>query len=132
MEWIENLFPVDDEETDLTPEAYATHIVEELKRKFSDQYEIFPETQMEFSFWNECKTESGEEKPKRSPLSEQNGSHHASGKKKFVKKSPAVTHCSDQDGDYSPKYKTNPSSESQFMLDFDHPSEQGVTLDKQT
>ena len=55
IELIENLFPDNEEEQDWTPDAYAQHIVSELKRKFSDQYEIFPETQMEFSFWNECK-----------------------------------------------------------------------------
>ncbi len=132
MELIDSLYPADHGERDWTSDDYTRYIVTELKRKFSDQYEIFPETQMEFSFWNECKTESETENEKKSRPSEQNICHHTAGKKKFVKKSPAVTNLSDKDADASPKHKAAPSSESQFMLDFDHPSEQGVMLDKQT
>ena len=130
IELIENLCP-SEEEKDWSPDDYSQHIVTELKRKFSDQYEIFPETQMEFSFWNECKKESENEKQKKPPISEQNICHHASGKKKIVKKTPSVKDLIDEYEDSSLKYDTKKSSGQQFMLDFDHPSEQGVMINKQ-
>lgn len=132
IELIENLFPSDNEERDPSPDDYARYIVTELKKKFSDQYEIFPETQMEFSFWNECRKESSSEKTKKSSISEQNICHHAAGKKKYVKKSASVTDLIDEYEDSSLKDESKTSSGQQFMLDFDHPSEQGVMIDEQT
>ena len=132
IELIENIFPDNEEEQNWTPDAYAQHIVSELKRKFSDQYEIFPETQMEFSFWNECKQSCDPEKQKKSPPSEQNICHHPQQKKKLPKKIPSVMDLIDEYEEASAKAEVKPSPTQQFMLDFDHPSEKGVVIDKQT
>ena len=122
MEWIENLFPVDDEETDLTPEAYATHIVEELKRKFSDQYEIFPETQMELCVPTEFRKKTDPEKQTVCP--------RTSARKKIVKKTPVVMDLIDEHENTALKCDAHSADTQQFMLDFDHSSEDGVTIDK--
>ena len=132
IELIENLYPAEGEETDWTPDAYAQHIVAELKRKFSDQYEIFPETQMEFSFWSECKKESETGKSQKAPVSEQNICRHTPTKKKCVKKTPSVMDLIDEYETPSLKCAAKNSSGQQFMLDFDHPSEKSVVIDKQT
>lgn len=132
IELIENLFPDNEEEQDWTPDAYAQHIVSELKRKFSDQYEIFPETQMEFSFWNECKQVQDPEKQKKCPTSQPNICHHASQKKKPLKKAPPVMDLIEEYEEASTKAEAKASPTQQFMLDFDHPSEKGVVIDKQT
>ena len=132
IELIENIFPDNEEEQNWTPDAYAQHIVSELKRKFSDQYEIFPETQMEFSFWNECKQACAPEKQKKSTPSEQNICHHQHQKKKIPKKTPSVMELIDEYEEASAKTEAKASSNQQFMLDFDHPSEKGVVIDKQT
>ena len=132
VELIENMFPDNEEDQDWTPDAYAQHIVSELKRKFSDQYEIFPETQMEFSFWNECKQACDPEKPRKSSASEQNICHHAHSKKKIPKKAPPVLDLIEEYEEASVKAEVKSSSNKQFMLDFDHPSEKGVVIDKQT
>ena len=123
IEWIENIFPDNDEEEDLTPEAYATHIVEKLKKKFSDQYEIFPETQMELHVPSEFKKESESEKFKNTSL-------HPSAKKKIVKKMPSVMDLIDEYEDSARHCAAKSSVAPQFMLDFDHPSEEGITIDK--
>ena len=132
IELIENLFPDNEEEQNWTPDAYAQHIVSELKRKFSDQYEIFPETQMEFSFWNECKQVQDPEKQKKCSTSEPNTCHHASPKKKLAKKTPPVMELIDAYEEASVKTEARSSPNLQFMLDFDHPSDNGVVIDKQT
>ncbi len=120
IELIENLFPADDEEKNWTPDAYAQHIVEELKRKFSDQYEIFPETQMELSIPVESK---------KSSLPDSNVCSRTT-KKKTVKKMPSIMDLIDEYEDPALKSETKPSAAQQFMLDFDHPSEDGVMIDK--
>jgi cell division septum initiation protein DivIVA len=132
VELIENMFPDNGEEQNWTPDAYAQHIVSELKRKFSDQYEIFPETQMEFSFWNECKQACDPEKQKKSSTPEQNICHHPHQKKKISKKVPSVMDLIEEYEGSAVKAEAKSSSSQQFMLDFDHPSEQGVVIDKQT
>ena len=132
IELIENMFPDNEEEQNWTPDAYAQHIVSELKRKFSDQYEIFPETQMEFSFWNECKQVQDPEKQKKCSTSEPNTCHHASPKKKLAKKTPPVMELIDAYEEASVKTEARSSPNLQFMLDFDHPSDNGVVIDKQT
>ena len=132
IELIENLFPDNEEEQNWTPDAYAQHIISELKRKFSDQYEIFPETQMEFSFWNECKQVHDPEKQKKYSTPEQNTCHHASPKKKISKKPSPVMELIDAYEEASVKNEAKASSNLQFMLDFDHPSNNGVVIDKQT
>ncbi|MBR6744019.1 MAG: DivIVA domain-containing protein [Clostridia bacterium] len=126
IEMIERCFPSDESDRDWTPDAYSQHILEELKRKFSEQYEIFPETQMEFSFWSECKTQSETEKQKKAQSAE-----HASPRKKLVKKTPAVADLIAEHENSLSKCAIAPASARQFMLDFDHPSEKGVVIEKQ-
>jgi cell division septum initiation protein DivIVA len=130
IELIENLFPNEDEEDDWTPDAYAQHIVEELKRKFSDQYEIFPETQMTFSIPAEIKKERASDKQKGSAPAESNVRPHIPAKKKNVKKTPSIMDLIDEYENPTLKCDGKPSSAQQFMLDFDHPSEEGVMIDK--
>ena len=51
-------------------------------------------------------------------------------KKKPVKKAPSVMDLIDEYEDPSMKCGNTPASAQQFMLDFDHPSEDGVTINK--
>ncbi len=132
IELIEDLFPADDEEKNWTPDAYAQHIVEELKRKFSDQYEIFPETQMELSIPAESKKSIEPEKIKKSPPPDQSVYSRTPTKKKTVKKMPSIMDLIDEYEDPALKSEAKPSAAQQFMLDFDHPSEEGVMIDKKT
>lgn len=130
IEFIENLLPTEDEEADWTPDAYAQHIVEELKRKFSDQYEIFPETQMTFPIPAESKKECVSDKQKNSAPTDTNACTRTPVKKKNVKKTPSIMDLIDEYEDHPAKCDGKPSPARQFMLDFDHPSEEGVMIDK--
>lgn len=132
IELIENLFPVDDEEKNWTPDAYTQHIVAELKRKISDQYEFFPEVPPEPSPAEENKKDAAPGKSKKTSAPEQSVSKNAPAKKKFVKKTPSVMDLIDEYEDSSLKCDTNFSAAQQFMLDFDHPSGKGVMIDKQS
>ena len=129
IELIENLFPSDEEEKNWTPDAYAQHIISELKRKVSDQYEIFPETQFALSFLTDPKQETDTEKNKKTPPTEQIIGNRPPTKKKFVKKAPSIMDLIDEYEDSAPKIDAKSPATQQFMLDFDHPSEEGVTID---
>ena len=132
IEAIESLFPIDEEEKNWTPDAYTQHIVAELKRKISDQYDFFPEAPIEFPFSEENKKDASSEKSKKMLSSEQNTCNRAPSKKKFVKKTPSLMDLIDEYEDSALKCEAAPSSAQQFMLDFDHPSGKVVVIDKQS
>ena len=122
IEWIENIFPDQNNKPDWTPDAYAQHIVLELKRKISDQYGLFPES------------ENSEETPISSL--EKIGAVSAScqkrtqTKKKPVKKTPSVMELIDEYEEHDARLAENAIPEQQFMLNFDHPSGKGVMKKK--
>ena len=123
---IEELFPSDEEETNWTPDAYALHIVAQLKRKMSDQYEIFPESpdglpcpDGEPEAFGQLQNPPVDAAQKRKPA-----------KKKAVKKPPSVIDLIDKYEDPALKCGLPRSAAEQFMLDFDHPSEDGVKINK--
>ena len=130
IELIEKLFPSDDEERNWTPEAYAQHVISELKRKIFDQYEFFPEAQLESSFSSEYKKEQDTEKSKKAHPAEQIICNRQPTKKKIVKKTPSLMDLIDEYEDPALKCETKSPAAQQFMLDFDHPSEEGVMIDK--
>ncbi len=132
IELIENLFPVEEEEKNWTPDAYTQHIVSELKRKISDQYEFFPEAPIEISLPDENKKNTNPEKSQQNAPSPQTGCKSTPKKKKIVKKPPSIMDLIDEYEDPALKCDTNPSATQQFMLNFDHPSEKGVMIDKQS
>ena len=132
IELIENLFPADDEEKNWTPDAYTQHIVAELKRKISDQYEFFPEAPIDFSFSEENKKEASAENTSPNLAPGQNVPQRIPKKKKIVKKPPSIMDLIDEYEDSTPKCDEKSSSAQQFMLDFDHPSGKGVMIDKQS
>ncbi len=126
IEWIENIFPEHDGEPDWTPDAYAQHIILELKRKISAQYGIFPES--EDSEKNTSRSlEKDSEKASTSSCAY---SKRAQTKKKPVKKTPSVMELIDEYEEHEPRITENNIPEQQFMLDFDHPSGKGVTMKK--
>ena len=129
VELIEEIFPAGEKEEAWTPAAYSQHIVAELKRKIAEQYEIFPETQETLPI--------GEKKPAFETSlsadlvpSDPTPCKRANTKKKIVKKAPSVMDLIDAYEDQGLKTQEKPSSQQQFMLDFDHPSEEGVMIDK--
>ena len=126
IEWIENIFPEHEEESDWTPDAYAKHIMLELKRKISAQYEIFPEAE---TVEERSAISSGKEHEKTSATSCA-CSKRAQAKKKNVKKTPSVMELIDEYEEHEARMTENTISEQQFMLDFDHPSGKGVTMKK--
>jgi hypothetical protein len=126
IEWIENIFPEQDSEPDWTPDAYAQHIVLELKRKISAQYGIFPESEETEEF---CPTSSEKESEKTSAPSCA-CSKRAQAKKKNVKKTPSVMELIDEYEEHETRIAEQSIPEQQFMLDFDHPSGKGVTMKK--
>ena len=129
IELIENLFPANEEEKHWTSDAYTQHIVAELKRKISDQYEFFPETSMEFIPQEEPKPKN---ESKKHSSSDPNTCNRTSAKKKTAKKPPSIMDLIDEYEDSSLTNDTNTSPTRQFMLDFDHPSGKGVIIDKQS
>lgn len=124
---IEALFPTGEEEKNWTPDAYAQHIVAELKRKISAQYEIFPETSPLSPPWDGNEEALAME---LLPLPEDPVRKRASAKKKAIKKTPSVMELIDEYEDPSLKCGIPPVPAQQFMLDFDHPAEDGVTINK--
>ena len=130
IELIENLFPADEEEKNWTPDAYTQHIVTELKRKISDQYEFFPETPIDFELPEDNKEKKPAEKPAKNPPAGQNTTQRTPTKKKIVKKPPSIMDLIDEYEDPALKRDEKPSATQQFMLDFDHPSGKGVMIDK--
>lgn len=129
IELIENLFPVDDEEKNWTPDAYTQHIVAELKKKISDQYEFFPEAPIEIPTMEETKKKT---EAKKHSSSEPNTCNRTPAKRKSAKKTPSIMDLIDEYEDPSLKCEAKTSSTKQFMLDFDHPSGKGVMIDKQS
>ncbi|MBQ3490320.1 MAG: DivIVA domain-containing protein [Clostridia bacterium] len=122
IEWIENIFPEQDGEQNWTPDAYAQHIVLELKRKISAQYGIFPESETENN-----RTEKEAEK---TCTPEGACSRRTQTRKKNVKKTPTVMELIEEYEDHDARLEEKSVSEQQFMLDFDHPSVAGVTMKK--
>jgi len=124
IEWIENIFPKYEEEPDWTPDAYAEHIVLELKRKISEQYGIFPESETEeepLPFFFEKETD------RKSSL-EESVSKRSQTKKKNVKKTPSVMELIDEYEEHDARFAVKTAPEQQFMLDFDHPAGDGVLM----
>ena len=126
IEWIENIFPKYEEEPDWTPDAYAEHIVLELKRKISEQYGIFPESEE----YGKTSESSLEKECKKTSAPSCTCSKRAQTKKKNVKKAPSVMELIDEYEEHDARFAENTVSEQQFMLDFDHPSGKGVTMKK--
>ena len=122
IEWIENMFPQDEEEPDWTPDAYAQHIMLELKRKMSEQYGIFPESATE-----EEPPISEKETEKVCAL-EEASSKRAPSKKKNVRKTPSIMDLIDEYEDHDARFAEKGVPEQQFMLDFDHPAGAGVMM----
>lgn len=126
IEWIENIFPEHDEEQDWTPDAYAQHIVLELKRKISAQYGIFPESEE----YEEAAVPSLEKNAKITASPSCACSKRTQTKKKNVKKTPSVMELIDEYEEHETRLAEHSIPEQQFMLDFDHPSGKGVTMKK--
>ena len=126
IEWIENIFPEQESEQDWTPDAYAQHIVLELKRKISAQYGIFPESEEAA----ECSASFSEKETEKTRAASCACSKRAQTKKKTVKKTPSVMELIDEYEEHDARLTENSVSEQQFMLDFDHPSGKGVTMKK--
>ena len=124
IEWIETMFPKYEGEPDWTPDAYAQHIVLELKRKISDQYGIFPETEPA----EEMQTLFSEQETGNT--SEGALSKRAQSKKKNVKKTPSIMELIDEYEEHDALLAEKSVSEQQFMLDFDHPAGTGVMMKK--
>ena len=125
IEWIENIFPDQSSEPDWTPDAYAQHIVLELKRKISDQYGIFPESnESEETAIRASEKETGKNTDSCAC------SKRAQAKKKNVKKTPSVMELIDEYEEHETRIAENSVSEQQFMLNFDHPSSKGVMKKK--
>lgn len=116
IEWIETMFPKYEGEPDWTPDAYAQHIVLELKRKISDQYGIFPET------------ESADEDTEKTNVAEYLGAKRSQTKKKNIKKTPSIMELIDEYEEHDALLAEKSVSEQQFMLDFDHPTCAGVMM----
>ena len=121
IEWIENIFPDNNCETDWTPDAYAQHIVLELKRKISDQYGIFPESK---------ESDETSEKETGKHTDSCACSKRTQTKKKNVKKTPSVMELIDEYEEHEAQLPENQLPEQQFMLNFDHPSGKGVMKKK--
>ncbi|MBE6664874.1 MAG: hypothetical protein E7603_01455 [Ruminococcaceae bacterium] len=126
IEWIENIFPEHDGEPDWTPDSYAQHIVLELKRKISDQYGFFPESEE----YGKTSESSLEKECKKTSAPSCTCSKRAQTKKKNVKKAPSVMELIDEYEEHDARFAENTVPEQQFMLDFDHPSGKGVTMKK--
>ncbi len=126
IEWIETMFPKYEGEPDWTPDAYAQHIVLELKRKISDQYGIFPESESS----QEMQTLFSDKETEKMSISEGTLSKRTQAKKKNVKKTPSVMELIDEYEEHDALLAEKSVSEQQFMLDFDHPTGAGVMMKK--
>ena len=126
IEWIENMFPKNEEEQDWTPDAYAQHIVLELKRKISAQYGIFPESEAT----EEMRTLFSDKEAEKTNAPEEASLKRTQTKKKNVKKTPSVVDLIDEYEDHDARLAEKSVSEQQFMLDFDHPAGAGVVMKK--
>ncbi len=126
IEWIEHICSKQEGEQDWTPDAYAQHIVLELKRKMSAQYGIFPESETE----EYMQPLSLEKETKKTGAAEESPSARAQTKKKNVKKTPTVMELIEEYEEHDARTEEKNASEPQFMLDFDHPSGKGVTMKK--
>ena len=124
IEWIEKIFPEQDSEPDWTPDAYAQHIVLELKRKISAQYGIFPETE------EGAVTPTAEKETAKAEISSSACTKRTQTKKKNVKKTPSIMELIDEYEEHETRITKNNTPEQQFTLNFDHPSGKGVMKKK--